>query len=707
MDPKEELEIIRAFESEFEWADNLQYVDDIVFKEYTNTNDSKNIESIYEDELQRIAQEYQDIYGYPPPASWYSFNAGRVVLIKIVVAKQFPHFVKLKKYIEDWGAAGDKIIKVVEDVKKFIELSPAEQLEAARQTLGKNATKEQMNEWINKMNTSTAVAEDEEPAAEQKAEVAEQPRPSDLEEPAAEEEPMEEDLDAADLDDVEIEVYNYDGLVVANDATGGAAGRPTTVPNRVEPIAEDLVEEPEITIVDEIPASEIFREEEIDVELKDQIDAFELSFSNKLQGAADIELTDVQIRTMYNESFKEAFGSEVSDTLVLATDEIALSISGVFNTILTIAGIVLLAFMIGKRLMQSWRDGGILVPYQAPFFCFDVSNISKERLDSLHGNDFATLYSQHDMKHHPQKYIAAKLKEFLRHNRFKENENFKIRSETRFIAYKRDPRLDDDWDTSSVEKKTVDAIYNEYPGWIFWVWDFNNNPINYYQMTRLYFNVALAQANMFGWSHLKETETHNAANLLRTDDYAARQMLQPEVDGWDAQLSDISWSQHLKNIEKYIPGSVWSADTYKTVEYNSGVNITLVGYSVAAFRQMLGFPIRTEDFWYLLPDIAWEKDSDDVYSLKSLFAQRYGERSVRLTNDSKKLPIAVGEDSARYWQLTDQDEIKPSQGTEDYDGGIGIVGSPHIEEISDFSEYTSEYEYISDLDWSSDSSYDE
>ena len=281
------------------------------------------------------------------------------------------------------------------------------------------------------------------------------------------------------------------------------------------------------------------------------------------------------------------------------------------------------------------------------------------------------------------------------------NENFKIKSETRFLAYKRDPRLDPNWGNTSSEDKFVNEIYNTYDGWVYWLYDYNEDPISYYQMSRLYFNTIYAQSLMYGWNHIKMVEDYNQLNLLGTDPYqlnllgtdpyGMRNLIIPQMDGWDAEKAPMSTIRHLENIEKYASGGVFSRDLYKSVEYNSGVNITLVGFETAFFRHLLGYELRTEDYWYILPSLVWSKDNEGIYSLKEKYVPTYGRLQVRLVDN---LPVAVGEDPVRYWVMTDRDELKKNDENKT-DNEVLITSFSSITTFDD-----SEWTFDSDLDWS-------
>ena len=347
---------------------NKQFYVDIIDAPPIETYDDDR----YEEDLNRVIDEYWDLYGYEPPITFYDFTAGRVLLLKIVVAKQFPYITKVYKYIQNVIEGNQKVIQFVEEIKNFAELTPEEQLLAAKQDLGDDATQNQLREWVNRLNGNSPNTDDVNPEKDIKS---------------VEEEP-------------EIEIVEE------------------------EPEIGIVEEEPEIEIVEEEPEIEIVEGDiNVDFDVGNIIqDGDMIRFQESIENGLDLlgaDAGDEEIRELYSNAFEEAFGSEIGDTILLSIDDLILSSFSTFFDVLLIVGVLLIGYMIGKRLFDSWKDGGIFLPMYVPMWLFNAKNSDIEdiRLDDFSIKDeISQLFDRHEMKKNPRKYISKKLNEFLQNN---------------------------------------------------------------------------------------------------------------------------------------------------------------------------------------------------------------------------------------------------------------------------------------------------
>ena len=378
--------------------------------------------------------------------------------------------------------------------------------------------------------------------------------------------------------------------------------------------------------------------------------------------ASGNELTDAEIREIVKVNM-DSMIDQIAIDYEITTEEVVSTVLSDFvdtagtvlkvvgttlswlNFLLIIIGLIITAYNVGKRLWTSYHNGGILLPIQPPIWIFDFTDLHDKPVNKL--SDVKFVFDKHQFKKNPSGYIGTKLKSFLSSGGFEPNKNYKIEKTSEWVAFKRDPRIDGfDW--------KVQALHNTYDGWVFWTHRFDT-PITNHQVDQAYWNICYAMALEGGMSKpLLDTKTIKSDYIVGegNSDETRRAKSVPYVNGFNANEAD-----HLGvggTIEKYtskvLPTGT-DAIKYQRIQWNSGVNITLVGMTQALYRMLLGFKLRSTDLWYLLPPF-WVKNGN-LYELMTEFESVYGQQKIRLVDD---LPVdAIN--PHHYWEMGPDDII--------------------------------------------------
>lgn len=649
--------------------------------------------SSYEDDLARIIREYEES-GLHPPMAQDEPTAFLVLMVKIALTKGF--FI-IKKYISRYRY-GRKVVELVKTVKNWRELTTSEKIEISKQFIGDDATVEQINEFQQKVENGLSTKEkivdlnSEDSIIDTIDGLTEQPDTMTNEEKLEYVENLNKAKPNSHL----------------QNETGESIRRPADIENEKE------IEELEKLFGNRTDEQEQLLEEEDEMMSDEKIEEFQDGVIHDMKNKEFAP--QEEMREIYGENFKETFGENLSRVLeIMETIDVLV----LFESILFILALVLFAYIIYKRLTQTWRDGGVILPLYPVPFILDLSKLAPGSdshfmktayFDTLFRDHEATLFNRKKFKKNPQKFLQKKMKnvELL------ENVNYKIQSETRFFAYKRDPRLDGGLENATVEEIFFSEIYNTYDGWIYWKIK-PAEPITHNQVGEIYFNLCMAMAIMYDQNHgrLSYVEKLDGKNMESGDPFDFKQQFSPQLDDFSAHVVP---DQHdlVDETEHYISRiftlGAYDKYNYDYIKYNSGINITLVNFQTAVARKQLGFKLRTEDLWYLIPSIYWEKKKISnivVYELHPSLRGKYGFKKVKLKDG---FPIPVGEAPARMWELSDEDKehITRISNTDDVDKNDNTI----IHSVLTDSDISTESDYLlsdsekEDLPWVDDLDYD-
>lgn len=401
---------------------------------------------------------------------------------------------------------------------------------------------------------------------------------------------------------------------------------------------------------------------------------------------ADQEITEI-IETAMNDIVDAGVPQEAMLGIMLESEGEAL-LESVVNPALFILNVVFFALMIYalyKRLVYTWKAGGVILPLQPPIWLFDWSKLAHQIVDIP--QDVVYCFDREKLKTNPSSYFRETLMDFVKKKGgsfpLKEGIEWEYKTTTNFFVYKRDPRQDGSFSFSSLSP--TQWFVNEFQGWVQWKEEFPDGITNG-QVQQAYYNIVMAMGTIYGIDFPMDLRpgydlpTVQSQSRVYFDKNHKQYNLSSiwkgiKVPDWDTEFQKKNW--HDSNPKCY------------EFRWNSGINVTLVNNMVAQFRRLLDLKLRTEDYWYLLPNLSktdekkmpWRYDANNnEWILKPAYHRAAGGgHSLKLVSSSGiDIPLATGTIPAHYWVLTENDAQKVNDdepGSESEEDTDNITGN--------------------------------